>query len=99
MANKTSQHILGTASNLVGFCLFVITSLHISNYAAQSMIDEFTSAIALLLIVSCLISFLSIRTQNPERSDKLETIADYLFAASLIGISVVILFIVFGYIE
>ena len=31
MKRNTSPHILNTAANLLGFCLFVITSLHISN--------------------------------------------------------------------
>jgi len=30
MSNKTSQHILGTSANLIGFCLFIITSLHLT---------------------------------------------------------------------
>ena len=60
MANKTSQHILNTAANLLGFCLFVITSLHISSYSVSSMIDELTSVMAILLIFSCLFSFFSI---------------------------------------
>jgi len=99
MANKTSQHILGTATNLVGFCLFVITSLHITNYAAGSIIDELTSVIALLLILSCLFSFFSIRTPSEKREERLENIADYLFATSLVGIFLIILFIAFGFIK
>ena len=31
MANNTSQHILNSSASLLGFCLFVITSLHITN--------------------------------------------------------------------
>ena len=46
MANKTSQHILNTSSNLLGFCLIVITSLQITNKAESTLLDEFTSVIA-----------------------------------------------------
>jgi hypothetical protein len=99
MANKTSQHILPTAANLLGFCLFVITSLHITNKAATSAIDEFTSIIALLLTFSCLFSFISIKTQNEKKERRLELIADYLFGISLTGIVVVIFLLVFGFIE
>src|SRR5690349_11747511 len=99
MANNTSQHILGTAANLLGFCLFVITSLHVSDTAATSIIDEFTSVIALMLTISCFFSFLSIRTSNPTRERKFETFADYLFFASLIGIAVIILLLVFNFIR
>lgn len=90
MANKTSSHILGTASNLLGFCLFVITALHISDQDELTIIDEVTTVISLLLAFSCILSFLSIRTEKPVPERRLETIADYLFIISLVGVAVVI---------
>ena len=99
MANNTSQHILNTAANLLGFCLFVITSLHITSKAESSIIDEFTSVIAMLLIFSCLFSFISIRTKNQTREQRLETTADYLFVTSLTGILLIILLIAFNFIK
>jgi hypothetical protein len=99
MGNNTSQHILGTSANLLGFCLFVITSLHVSNYSAASIIDELTSAIAVLLICSCMFSFFSIRTSYPKKGKKLEAIADYLFVAALIGILIILVLIAFNYIK
>jgi hypothetical protein len=90
MANNTSQHILNTAANLLGFCLFVITSLHISNKTEASIIDEFTSVVAILLTTSCIFSFISIRTNNSGKERKMETIADYFFMVSLIGILIII---------
>jgi len=99
MANNTSQHILTTATNLLGFCLFVITSLHVTNAAATSIIDEFTSVIALFLTFSCLFSFISIRTKNQSVEKRFETIADYLFFISLVGILLIILLLVFNFIR
>jgi len=99
MANNTSQHILPTSANLLGFCLFVITSLHITDKATSTVIDEFTSIIALLLTFSCFLSFISLRTNSPRREKRLETIADYLFIVALGGIVVVILLLVFGLIK
>ena len=98
MSSKTSQHILPTSTNLLGFCLFVITSFHISNKAASSAIDEFVSIIALLLAFSCLLSFISIRSENELRKQKLEWVADYLFLISLAGIIGVIFLLVFKFI-
>ncbi|MGV3705867.1 MAG: hypothetical protein ACO1NU_10880 [Arcticibacter sp.] len=98
MPNTTSPHILNTAANLLGFCLFVITSLHIANLTETHLIDEFTSVIAIFLTCSCLLSFASIRTSNPERERRLETIADYLFVLSLAGILIVILLITLNFI-
>lgn len=86
MANKTSHHILSTSANLLGFCLFVITAIHISDKIENSFIDEITSIVALLLTISSLLSFLSIKTIHPKRELVLEKIAEILFVLSLIGI-------------
>lgn len=99
MANNTSQHILNTSATLLGFCLFVITSLHISNYSEESIVDEITSVIAVTLIFSCLFSFISIKTKNQKREQRFETIADYLFISSLVGILIIILLIAFNFIK
>jgi uncharacterized membrane protein len=99
VANKTSQHILSTAANLLGFCLFVITALHISNKTENSIIDELTSVIAVMLTFSCMFSFMSIKTSNSEAERKLEKIADYIFFSSLIGILIVILLITLNFIK
>jgi len=97
LANKTSQHILNTAANLLGFCLFIVTSLHFTNKSANNLIDEFTSVIALLLTISCLLSFISIRTENEKKEFYYEKIADNFFFISLLGIFAVIVFIIINY--
>lgn len=97
MANKTSNHILGTAANLLGFCLIIITSLHLSSKTENNLVDEFTSIIALLLTISTVLSFISIKTENPKRELRLEQLADYLFITSLFGIFVIIAFITINY--
>lgn len=99
MPNNTSQHILNTSANLLGFCLFVITSLHFTDKAERSLIDEFTSVVAILLSVSCLFSFFSIRTENHTVERRFETIADYLFIISLLGILIIISLITLNYIK
>ena len=90
MPNKTSPHILGTAANLLGFCLFIITSLHFTNEAENVLIDELTSGVAFLLIISSLFSFVSIRTSKKKREERSERIADYFFVVALVGIFVTI---------
>ena len=98
MANNTSKHILNTSANLLGFCLFVITSLHISDMTETRMIDIITSIIAIFLTFSCILSFISIRTSNPRREKIYESFADYLFISSLMGILVIILLITLNFI-
>jgi len=99
MANNTSQHILNTSANLLGFCLFVITSLHIANKIETHLIDEFTSVVALMLTFSCVFSFISIKTKFERKEILFENIADYLFIGSLIGILVIILLITLNFIK
>lgn len=93
MTNKTSQHILNTSANLLGFCLFVITSFHVTNYASQTLIDEFASGIGFVLAVSCIFSFLSLRANKADTTRRLEAIAEYLFFAALLGIAIIIVLI------
>lgn len=99
MANKTSSHILNSAGNLLGFCLFVITSLHIANLIESHYIDELTSLIAILATLSCIFSFMSIKTNNPKKEIRFERIADYIFIFTLLGILVIILLISLNFIN
>lgn len=95
MANKTSQHILNTSANLLGFCLIVISSLQITNKKEDTLLDEFTSVIALLLTISCIFSFISIKSNLEKREKYFEKIADGFFIVSLVGLLIVIMFITF----
>ncbi len=97
MPNNTSPHILNTSATLLGFCLFVMTSLHVANIITTQLVDEFTSVVAVLLTFSCIFSFVSIRTKNTNKEKKLEAIADYFFVAALLGILIIILLITFHF--
>jgi hypothetical protein len=57
MLNNKSPHILSTSSNLLGFCLLVLTSLKISNFHELTVIDEFTGTAAILLMAASVLSF------------------------------------------
>lgn len=94
MGRQTSPHILGTSANLLGFCLFVITSLHVTDRTALSLIDEFASGIALLLALSSLLSFLSIKSRHELAASRLENAADILFIVSLSGILVILILLI-----
>ncbi len=96
MRNKKSPHILNTSSNLLGFCLVVLTSLKISQYNEKTLIDEITGIIAILLTISSVLSFLAIRVKNEQLGERYETIADFVFLSSLILISIVTCIIAFS---
>lgn len=99
MANNTSQHILNTSATLLGFCLFVITSLKMGNREQTHLVGEATSVIAVLLTFSCGFSFVSLKIKDSVRERRLELIADYLFMISLAGILVVILLITLNFVK
>jgi hypothetical protein len=99
MPNTTSPNILNAATGLLGFCLVVITSVHLTNKADVSLIDEFTSVIAMFLIFSCLFSFLAIQTKKEFLKGRCETIAEYLFLTALLGVMLIIVLLVFKVIQ
>ncbi len=84
MPNRHPQHILNTSSNLLGFCLVVLTSLKISKYSSVTSIDEMTGIACILLIACSLFSFLSLRSTNVKMASGFEELADKIFIAALI---------------
>lgn len=83
---EKSSNILNASSNLLGFCLLIITSLKITNVDKMTFLDEFAGVAAFLFTLSCIFSFLSIRSLNKKNELNYETIADYLFLGALICI-------------
>ncbi|MGO4293606.1 hypothetical protein [Chitinophaga sp. RAB17] len=97
MANHSkSPHILNTSTNLLGFCLIVLTSIKVARFNNATIIDDFTGIAALLLMASCLLSFLSLKSKNDNRSERLEQVADYTFLVALICVSITIVFVSFN---
>lgn len=97
MANKTSQHILNTSVGLLGFCLVILTSIHLPNKSSDTIFDEITSFIGILLIISSVTSFISIRTDNIKTEKVLETIAEVIFVIALIGILIIIITLLYNF--
>lgn len=93
--DKKSPHILNAASALLGFCLVILTSLKISDFGERTYIDEVAGIASLCLTMSCLFSFLAIRTFHKKKEHQYDTIADYLFMCSLFCISVSVLLVTF----
>ena len=96
MANNKSEHILNTSSNLLGFCLVVLTSLKISKYSAKSVIDELTGVGTIFLITSSIFSFLSIRTVKENLAARYEKIAENIFIVALIFVFLITFTVAFS---
>ncbi len=80
--NSRSSHILNASSNLLGICFVVLTSLKLLDISRKTVIDEITLAATVLFMLSCILSFVSLRG-NPYRSTVLEKIADFTFLAGI----------------
>ncbi|MES2849310.1 MAG: hypothetical protein V4685_09645 [Bacteroidota bacterium] len=96
MAGEKSPHILNSSSNLLGFCLVVLTSIKISKFAAATFIDEITGLAAMMLMISCILSFLSIRSKSETGSEKLERVADIIFLVGLVSLAITIVLVSFN---
>ncbi len=90
MDNKSS-HILNASSNLLGFCLIIITSLRITKTSHGTYIDESAGIASICLAASCFFSFLSLRSGNIKSQKKSEKIAEYLFITALVMITVAVI--------
>ena len=81
-----APHILNDASNLLGAALLIVTALHVTRYAPDSHADELAFAAAVLFLVSCGLSYQSLRRDHAH----FETLADrvFLVAQALLMLSV-----------
>ena len=77
--NDSSPHILNASSNLLGLCFVVLTSLKILKFSNTTLIDELTIVATILFMISCILSFLSIRGSVKHY----ENIADIAFLSGL----------------
>jgi len=92
--NKSS-HILNTSATLLGLCFVVLTSFNINDRREKSFIDELTAIAILMFMVSCLLSFLSIRSKNT-KSVRYEKIADLIFLSGLLFLFLISVLIIFN---
>jgi hypothetical protein len=95
---NTSPHILNTASNLLGICFIVLTSLRLLKMQDDTLVDEFTTGAMILFMVSCILSFLSIKGKG-ESSDRFENVAEVLFLTGLICLFITTMLIIFNVIK
>jgi hypothetical protein len=96
MANNSSQYILNTSSNLLGFCLVVLTSLKVTKINETTYIDELTGIACILLVTSSFLSFLSLRSTKQKQIDIYERISDNFFIVGLVFVFLITFMIAFS---
>jgi hypothetical protein len=81
-ASRLSNHILPTSATMVGVCMTVISIVALSKRAGLSdYVDELLAADSAIFMLSCIFSYLSLRTL--QRAAQRESIADILFLLGL----------------
>lgn len=94
-----SPHILNTSSNLLGLCFLVLTSIKLLEVSGKTIIDEVVSVAALTFMVSSILSFLSMKSSEEQKSSRLEDVADYFFMGGLVTLFLVIVIITFQFMK
>jgi hypothetical protein len=87
-------YILGTSSNLMGICFILITGFKLTKSNEGTWADESAMAAAVMFLVSCIFSYISMRGGRNETRH--ETIADYLFLGGLFTLSASVLIFTTG---
>ena len=85
------SHIFSVSSAMVGVCLTVIGLIRvvITLGRADTLADDFLAGDALLLLVSCLLSYWALRSRSLYRMHRLEKIADGIFILAMIGMVII----------
>ncbi|TBR36718.1 hypothetical protein EYV96_12430 [Dyella terrae] len=80
-----STHIFTTSAAMVGVCITVIGILRVIIAIRQADLieDDMFAVNAMLYLVTCLMSYWSLRTRSVRRLHRLERISDTLFLVSL----------------
>lgn len=95
---NTSPHILNTASNLLGICFLVLTSIKLLKMQGETLVDEFTTGAMILFMISCILSFLSIKS-NGRFGLYYETISEIIFLTGLICLFATTMLVTFNVIK
>jgi hypothetical protein len=82
-------HILNAASNLLGIAFVIIAGLNVTGLTGKTFADEVAWVAAVLLSLSCLLSYLAIRAEP--NGSRAESIADISFLLGLLALFAAVL--------
>jgi hypothetical protein len=90
-SDNLASHILPVSGRMIGVCATLIGLVKLAEAKhGSSHVDEYAAMAAVTFLASALTSYLSIRYSDRARlSFRIERIADVIFLAGLIGITLV----------
>ncbi len=79
-------HIFSVSAAMVGVCLTVIglTQIVLRTAEANTIADDILVVDAFLFMCSCLLSYWALRTRSTRRMQRIEQLADVIFATGLL---------------
>ena len=91
-------HIFTVSAAMVGVCLTVIGLIRIviTLQRNDTLADDLLAADSLLFLISCILSYVALRTRKVRRMHKVERIADTVFLAAILLMAGVCLFITYA---
>lgn len=92
--NIISNHILPTASNLLGLCFVILSFMKVTKMGLETIIDELVAVAIVLFLAASVLSYASIRTTS-KKSDYYEKIADVIFLSGLGLLTITAVIVVF----
>ncbi|MCX5851504.1 MAG: hypothetical protein NT072_05550 [Deltaproteobacteria bacterium] len=90
---KIAKHILPVSSNLLGLSFILLSFIKLSDFSAKTIIDEILGVVVVLFLASSIFSYASMRSLR--QSDFFEKVADVIFFAGLISLTLISMMIVF----
>jgi hypothetical protein len=76
------HYIIDSAATLLGVALLIVTAVHITGKAAETVADELSFGAALLFLGSCALSHRAISKSD----ERFERFADRIFALGLLAL-------------
>ena len=84
------KHILPAAGTMLGICTTLIGLVKVVEpHAGPSRVDEYSSFVAVLFLVSAMASYASLRDKSRRGSHGLQRAADVSFVIGLIGLAAI----------
>jgi len=93
-----SIHIFSASAALVGVCLTVIglVRIVIITNKVETLVDDFLAMDAIFFLLSCLLSYWTLRTRSLYRMRRVERVADIIFLVELFLMVVACSFIAYA---
>lgn len=88
-----AKHILPVSANLLGISFLLLSFIKLADLRAKTVIDEILGLVMIFFLASSIFSYASMRSRR--RSDMYEKVADIIFFAGLISLTLISMMIVF----